>query len=685
MLGTCLECLRQQAIPANCHVTLIVADNEAEPNNRMIVDSAAAAGGSLKFCYVHEPRRGIAHARNAILDACGDRFDWIAFTDDDCQPSPSWIASLLASAEWYGADVIYGRVEYVPPQPVPFWYEPLPVWCGEGQSMQFAGTTNVLMAGKLARLRFNPRMAHGEDAEFFWRATNELGVRIVHSVGPVVYEMVPPHRTTLAYWTKRWYYYGAVNTYLDRRHRGWRYASGVLSKRLRRAPGALVRLAIAPLMSRKRYRRRVLRDTHRLADAAGALTGILGYIGNPYRKVGKGRLRARRRETASVLCGNAEAPVPKGRHALFLCADRAMFPIALFAANSALRNATARPVDAYMLVPENTLEPHWLDWAQQHVQIHIKEVGGLVHRVGITRTSRADFPPRCAIVSFFDLVVPESYERIVYMDADMRAAGDISRLFDLDLGQHAFAACPDGPMVALGADSGTWQGKHLVKLGLAPSLPYLNSGLLLMDVQRWHAEDLSNRVLSYVREHLPVLPFADQDALNVIAHDACLPISPVWNFQTQVGSAKAVGVAPAVLHYAGPEKPWRPLTWHGDAAEREAWSTFFRSSPWPGLGTAFGDHPTWKQLRRYAKRQLREQILGKPPKKPPRHDQVVAPYKAHIHAFDYADRQQGLVAFDAAGVLRAIPRGRTTIDAIQPASPIESAKQIIPTAGCRNE
>jgi succinoglycan biosynthesis protein ExoM len=101
----------------------VVVDNEPGPSSRPIVEAFGAAA-PFPVQYVHEPRRGISRARNAVLDACEDRFDWVAFTDDDCRPESDWIAALLAAAERHGADVIYGRREWVPPDPVPFWYEP---------------------------------------------------------------------------------------------------------------------------------------------------------------------------------------------------------------------------------------------------------------------------------------------------------------------------------------------------------------------------------------------------------------------------------------------------------------------------------------------------------------------------------------------------------------------------------
>ncbi|HEX5957080.1 MAG TPA: glycosyltransferase family A protein, partial [Hyphomicrobiaceae bacterium] len=155
MLKCCLAALAAQEVPAGVDLTLVVADNEPDPNNREAVE-AFAASCPFPVVYVHEPRRGISRARNAVLDACEDRFDWIAFTDDDCRPAPDWLASLLVAAERHSADVVYGRREWVPPDPAPFWYSPPEINNRkEGEVLGYAATHNVLMAGELAGLRFD--------------------------------------------------------------------------------------------------------------------------------------------------------------------------------------------------------------------------------------------------------------------------------------------------------------------------------------------------------------------------------------------------------------------------------------------------------------------------------------------------------------------------------------------------
>jgi succinoglycan biosynthesis protein ExoM len=290
MLGRCLVALAALAVPEGCEITVVVVDNEPEPNNRAAV---AAAACPFPVRYVHEPRLGIPHARNAVLDACEGRFDWIAFTDDDCQPATDWIAAHLAAAGRHGADVVYGRREWLAPEPAPIWFAPQRVRYAEGQRLGHAATHNVLMAGALVgprgheRLRFDERLAHGEDTDFFYRAASRHGARIVYSDAPVVYESVPRHRATLRYHLRQQFYLAASRSDFQRRHKGLVTALAKLAGRLLfQLPVAILRLIAAPLewpFGTPRFKRTVLRSTGKLAAAAGAVAGVAGFIGNPYR------------------------------------------------------------------------------------------------------------------------------------------------------------------------------------------------------------------------------------------------------------------------------------------------------------------------------------------------------------------------------------------------------------------
>jgi succinoglycan biosynthesis protein ExoM len=292
MLARCLDAIAAQIVPAGVEMQVVVADNEATPRSESGMQAFADRCG-FPVHYVHEPRRGIPQARNAVLAQCRTLdVDWIAFTDDDCWVSPDWLASLLDAAARHGADVVYGRRDFLYSNPTQFWAMSLEKKVpAEGEVLPFAATHNVLFAARLIgpepllTLTFDERLTHGEDTDFFYRAARR-GARIVYSHEPVVLEWVTPERATLGYHARRAYHSAASRSHFHLRYRGLRVAGLKLAVRWAlQAPVAMARLASAPLiwlLSEQKFKSCVLKGSVRLAAAAGAAAGLLGFEGNPY-------------------------------------------------------------------------------------------------------------------------------------------------------------------------------------------------------------------------------------------------------------------------------------------------------------------------------------------------------------------------------------------------------------------
>jgi cellulose synthase/poly-beta-1,6-N-acetylglucosamine synthase-like glycosyltransferase len=86
---------------------LVVVDNDQAPSAEKTVADLARQAPFL-VCYVHEPRPGVAHARNAgMAKASGEL---IAFLDDDEEAPTGWLAALLAAQARHDADVVFGPV-----------------------------------------------------------------------------------------------------------------------------------------------------------------------------------------------------------------------------------------------------------------------------------------------------------------------------------------------------------------------------------------------------------------------------------------------------------------------------------------------------------------------------------------------------------------------------------------------
>jgi succinoglycan biosynthesis protein ExoM len=106
-LETAIRSVLRQAGVDPAGLELVVVDNDQAPSAQALVE-ALAAGAPFPLIYLHEPRPGVATARNAALARAQGRL--IAFLDDDEEAPPGWLAALLDAQARFDADVVFGPV-----------------------------------------------------------------------------------------------------------------------------------------------------------------------------------------------------------------------------------------------------------------------------------------------------------------------------------------------------------------------------------------------------------------------------------------------------------------------------------------------------------------------------------------------------------------------------------------------
>jgi lipopolysaccharide biosynthesis glycosyltransferase len=195
--------------------------------------------------------------------------------------------------------------------------------------------------------------------------------------------------------------------------------------------------------------------------------------------------------------------------------------------------------------------------------------------VAVDRTRLADLPEAVrhhgGAISCARFLLPEQLgdvDRLVYLDADTLVTDSLAELAGVGLGDH-----PLGAVVNVIEPRMRW---HLERLGL-DARPYLNSGVLVLDLDRLRHEGSADRLLSCVRERGEALMWVDQDALNLVHGDEWLAVHPRWNAQNSFWrwpdlAAAALGAdlhreavqRPGVVHFEGPSiaKPWHYLCTH---------------------------------------------------------------------------------------------------------------------------
>lgn len=149
--------------------------------------------------------------------------------------------------------------------------------------------------------------------------------------------------------------------------------------------------------------------------------------------------------------------------------------------------------------------------------------------------------------------------RAIYLDCDIVALQPIEDIWSIDLGDKSVAAIEDAgfhqPLDAMEID--------------AMSNTYFNSGVMIIELDKWRAKKITEQVLKFASTNQEELRFYDQDALNALLHDRWLVLHPKWNAQayilldekdypTKIGQIEYAETRqePALVHhYSGHIKP----------------------------------------------------------------------------------------------------------------------------------
>ncbi|HEX7095145.1 MAG TPA: glycosyltransferase [Acidimicrobiales bacterium] len=199
-------------------VAAVVVDDNPDGSARDVVDECVGCF-SLGIHYRHCGKQNISAARNVGLAAAMELAEWVAMTDDDCEPDADWLLALLETQQRTGADALTGPLVMRFPPDAPRWLREEPFGLGEddchedGARVLVAQTHNSMISSAWLRAHSEIRFCEelgvlgGEDMVFY-RTAARAGLRIHYARDAVVHEMVPPHRATLRHQLRTQFWLG---------------------------------------------------------------------------------------------------------------------------------------------------------------------------------------------------------------------------------------------------------------------------------------------------------------------------------------------------------------------------------------------------------------------------------------------------------------------------------------------
>lgn len=181
-------------------------------------------------------------------------------------------------------------------------------------------------------------------------------------------------------------------------------------------------------------------------------------------------------------------------------------------------------------------------------------------------------------------ILSDSISKVLYMDCDTAVVGSLEDLWNTKLEDD----CPYGAVIDVHGLSGV--RRSYIKTPLVE--PYCNSGVLLMNLDCWRREGLSEKTMKCAVEMQ--FPLLDQDVLNYLYGSRLKLLSVKYNMQISfmlsselhwhvehqwLDDIRESIKNPVIIHYVHAMKPWKDAP----APYADMWCKYKEMSIWKNL------------------------------------------------------------------------------------------------------
>ena len=162
-------------------------------------------------------------------------------------------------------------------------------------------------------------------------------------------------------------------------------------------------------------------------------------------------------------------------------------------------------------------------------------------------------------------LIPESYDRVLYLDGDMQVLSDIGPLLEVALPADQITAVSEAYVILKNGEGkpNPWLLKYMEDLGLGLPGQYFNSGVMLFDPKTWRR--IAPKALDFFFRNIEICPNYDQSALNAVLGGSWTALHPAYNWHSYFNNFVVfTGFKKTIVHFSGQPKPWRPghSGWH---------------------------------------------------------------------------------------------------------------------------
>ena len=175
-----------------------------------------------------------------------------------------------------------------------------------------------------------------------------------------------------------------------------------------------------------------------------------------------------------------------------------------------------------------------------------------------------------SIVTYYRLFIASlfpQYDKVIYLDCDLVVLGDISELYNIELGENILGAAPE-EFVQNTKEFRLYAERAL---GVDPN-GYVNAGVLLMNLGEFRRSKIEEKFINLITEYDFDLLDPDQAYLNYLCLGKIHILPNGWNKEPMWVACEG---KKNIVHYALYKKPWQ----FDDVSDGEYFWSYAKQSP----------------------------------------------------------------------------------------------------------
>lgn len=168
------------------------------------------------------------------------------------------------------------------------------------------------------------------------------------------------------------------------------------------------------------------------------------------------------------------------------------------------------------------------------------------------------------VAAYYRLKLPSllsNIHRVIYFDCDVVVNSSLKDLFFTNMDNYAIAGVRD-----------------INKRMLKKHPNYVNSGMLVMDIDNMKNQKLEQKFLNWTRENAQSIYMGDQQIINEVLDGEIKIVPDEWNVQSSNFTNRSSYTSkPKVIHFVARKKPWH---WASFSYHRPLYFKYLQLTPW---------------------------------------------------------------------------------------------------------